>query len=190
MPFLFANHVLPKLATDTLVNHSLELSISDRSGCGCWCGLCADAATRGRWDLCLNTVNSCLCPDSGHHPPLRYLRNLGLIVSIKLQSTPMGHSFWSWLSSQSASRTLSNLTPGWELDDAISLISAASALGLRGRIRGDKKDGGSRGVGASSSAGQLIPQDASGSRYATLVYVSSSSIGSGYNSGDRGAMLQ
>ncbi|GJV25496.1 hypothetical protein Tco_1378191 [Tanacetum coccineum] len=28
-----------------------------------------------------------------------------------------------------------------------------SALGLRGRLRGDKKDGGSRGVGASSSAG-------------------------------------
>ncbi|GKD22190.1 hypothetical protein Tco_1223893, partial [Tanacetum coccineum] len=32
-------------------------------------------------------------------------------------------------------------------------FGAASALGLRGRIRRDKKDGGSRGVGASSSAG-------------------------------------
>ncbi|GKF27848.1 hypothetical protein Tco_0094190, partial [Tanacetum coccineum] len=30
-----------------------------------------------------------------------------------------------------------------------------SALGLRGRLRGDKKDGGSRGVGASSSASMI-----------------------------------
>ncbi|GKG32691.1 hypothetical protein Tco_0430201, partial [Tanacetum coccineum] len=36
---------------------------------------------------------------------------------------------------------------------ATSLISTSSALGLRGRICGDKKNGGSRGVGASSSAG-------------------------------------
>ncbi|GJR66260.1 hypothetical protein Tco_0012325 [Tanacetum coccineum] len=36
--------------------------------------------------------------------------------------------------------------------DANTLISTSSALGLRGRIREDKKNGGSGGVGASSSA--------------------------------------
>ncbi|GJT50269.1 hypothetical protein Tco_0976426 [Tanacetum coccineum] len=46
----------------------------------------------------------------------------------------MGHS-GSRLSCSSSNRTLSNLTP---------------RLRLRGRIRGDKKDGGSRGVGVSS----------------------------------------
>ncbi|GKC14100.1 hypothetical protein Tco_1010882, partial [Tanacetum coccineum] len=46
-----------------------------------------------------------------------------------------------------------NSHPGLGVADAISLISTSSTLGLRGRIRGDKKNGGSRGVGASSSAG-------------------------------------
>nr|GFD58836.1 hypothetical protein [Tanacetum cinerariifolium] len=35
----------------------------------------------------------------------------------------------------------------------IAFISAPSALGLRGRIRGDKNSGGRRDAGASSSAG-------------------------------------
>nr|GEZ96445.1 retrovirus-related Pol polyprotein from transposon TNT 1-94 [Tanacetum cinerariifolium] len=42
-------------------------------------------------------------------------------------------------------------------DDAIAFISATSALGLRGRIRGDKNPGGRRDVGASSSAGTKSP---------------------------------
>nr|GFC18782.1 hypothetical protein [Tanacetum cinerariifolium] len=36
-------------------------------------------------------------------------------------------------------------------DDAIAFISAPSALGLRGRIRGDKNPGGRRDAGATTA---------------------------------------
>ncbi|GKG08014.1 hypothetical protein Tco_0333846, partial [Tanacetum coccineum] len=39
------------------------------------------------------------------------------------------------------------------VDGAAALICLMAALVCRGRIRGDKKDGGSGGIGASSSAG-------------------------------------
>ncbi|GJW40704.1 hypothetical protein Tco_0066549 [Tanacetum coccineum] len=56
-----------------------------------------------------------------------------------------------------AAETLSNLTT--RADDT-SLISTSSALGLRGRIRGDKKDGHrSRGVGCLILSWHLSPQE-------------------------------
>ncbi|GJV01264.1 hypothetical protein Tco_1334833 [Tanacetum coccineum] len=53
----------------------------------------------------------------------------------------MGHS-GSWLSRSSSNRTLPNLT---------TRSRSSSGIVRGGRIRGDKKDGGSGGVGASSS---------------------------------------